>query len=595
MSLVITSSRQQQYDGLIDPGVEKPYSYKNHMKSPLIIKKNSEIAVVSVRVDRPNIITVNQGSRFGLYWGKETVASDILGVESDAVVFLQVPPGDYSIQQFADAVQTQIINVGNATFSNFRTAEVETESDADDEFVRFKIKFSQNASATNVSATLSSGSFSACVDSRNDMPVNPTQEATYGAGPYDHTDDFSASGNKVTSGSDTDIATIAILATDYLSSTSGVCEFNFSDADATPIKVGLVRNMPEDRAAPSNFNDFFEQDPNFAGDEGNRLSEFYDYVFDLEFAGGGTVPSGYSVGQAVVIGDGTDDNGTQMVKVPSASYTNVIPNASFDSSKGVYFNKVRFTRIGQQIKIEVVNTSGNASTLIDAGSGALKPVSQSCDLLYAKLDIGTDSKTIAIDRFDRGVASDDGRGYNEKRLYGFDLPNREEDYPAEYFSEYQDVLTNYSNGAGATPDSVGYVEANLESVPIYSTINASGGQERSWVLILAPDEQYNTYEIAGEMIENDDMKRFLGFSKSPLLESGDKDTSSKTNDIVFKSDRSPNTDSTESMFIRWNATQQQSYNGNQGSISKIIYACPRFDIRGSTTTVYITNHLKEYM
>lgn len=575
MSLVITSSKQQQYEGIDGAGVEKPFSYKNHMKSPLIIKKNSEIAVVSVRVDRQSNITIARGDRMGLYWGEETAANDIVGVEPNLVCFLQVPFGTYSLDQFAIALQTEITNLGQETFSNFRTSQVEVETDADDDFAHFKITLSQNASATNVSNTLSSGSFVACIDSRNDKAANIFVEATYGTD-FVFTNDFSVSGNAVTAGTDINREAIAILATDYLSSTSGVCEFNFSDAPGN-IKVGLVRNMPEDRPAPTTFNTVFFQDPNFADEDGNLLSEFYDYVFTLEREPPATVPSGYSVAQCVVVED--PEKGTQMVKVPSASYTTNVPNASFDTSKGVYFDKVRFTRFGEEIKIEVVDTAGNASTLIDAGTEALKPCGQACDFLYAKMDIGTVSETISIDRFDKGTAT--SRNYEDPRFYGFNINRTTSE--ARDAAEIQNDYTNYVNGQGAVAVSTGFSPANLIDDPITATVNASGGQERSWVLVLGPDEQYNTEDVVGEMIPTNTIQTTLGFSKTVLLETGDRDASSKTNDIVFKSDKAPSFDATENMFIRWNATQQQSYNGNQGSISKIIYACPRFDIRGSDT------------
>ncbi len=583
MSLVITSSKQQQYDGLVgkNVGVEKPFSYKNHMKSPLIIKKGSEIAVVSVRVDKAQQIQVRNGDRMGLYWGQETVADDIVTVEPNLVCFLEIPNDTYTIEQFADALQTELINLGQTTFSNFRTATVVTTPDNDNSFVHFKIKFSQNASATDIAGNLASGSFVACVNANNKTPVNAIVRETYGAAELTLTDDFNVSGNEITAGSDATKGCVFIAAKDYLSSTSGVCEFNFSDAPGD-IRVGLVRNMPVDRPAPSNFNNIREQSPNFSNDEGNRIDEFYDYCFQIKRTGTG-VPTEFSVGQAVIVNNPGD--GLQMVKVPSASYTTATPNASFDTTKGTYFDKVRFTRFGEQIKIELIDNKSAATTLIDAGSGALKPCGQFSDLLYAKGEMLVSTEKLVIDRFDKGTAT--SKAYNDSRTYGFgiipsNLPPDHATLVAREAAELQDLQTNFCSGMGSTATSIGYNDANLDQAPLYDTINASGGQQRSWVVVLGPDEQYNTQDVNGQMIPNDDMRRALGFSKTPLLESGDEDpTLSLTNDVVFKSDQEPDFSATESMFIRWNATQQQSYNCNQGSISKIIYACPRFDIRGS--------------
>ena len=50
------------------------------------------------------------------------------------------------------------------------------------------------------------------------------------------------------------------------------------------------------------------------------------------------------------------------------------------------------------------------------------------------------------------------------------------------------------------------------------------------------------------------------------------------------------------MFIRFHATQQQSYNANTGSISKIVYACPRFDVNGSLDgALYYEPHERVYI
>ena len=50
------------------------------------------------------------------------------------------------------------------------------------------------------------------------------------------------------------------------------------------------------------------------------------------------------------------------------------------------------------------------------------------------------------------------------------------------------------------------------------------------------------------------------------------------------------------MFIRFNGLQQISYNTNTGSISKILYACPRFDVNGNDTGfLYFEPHERVYI
>ena len=76
MSLVITSSSQQDYDrdGQVKIGLENPASFQNFLKSPLIVDKNSEVALVSLKCNRDdNTIVINEGQGEGLfvYWGAE--------------------------------------------------------------------------------------------------------------------------------------------------------------------------------------------------------------------------------------------------------------------------------------------------------------------------------------------------------------------------------------------------------------------------------------------------------------------------------------------------------------------------------------------
>ncbi len=63
MSLVITSNQIE--DGLDEDGVaQEPYLYRNYMKQPLIIPKDSEVAVQSVKFSRDESITIRPGQKW---------------------------------------------------------------------------------------------------------------------------------------------------------------------------------------------------------------------------------------------------------------------------------------------------------------------------------------------------------------------------------------------------------------------------------------------------------------------------------------------------------------------------------------------------
>jgi len=63
MSLIITSNQIE--DGLDEDGVaQEPYMYRNYMKQPLIIPKDSEVAVQSVKFSRDETITIRPGQKW---------------------------------------------------------------------------------------------------------------------------------------------------------------------------------------------------------------------------------------------------------------------------------------------------------------------------------------------------------------------------------------------------------------------------------------------------------------------------------------------------------------------------------------------------
>ena len=63
MSLIITSNQIE--DGIDEDGVgQEPYMYRNYMKQPLIIPKDSEVSVQSVKFSRDETITIRPGDKW---------------------------------------------------------------------------------------------------------------------------------------------------------------------------------------------------------------------------------------------------------------------------------------------------------------------------------------------------------------------------------------------------------------------------------------------------------------------------------------------------------------------------------------------------
>ena len=79
MSFIIAPSSQKEYD-LVDSKaqgvtIENPASYNNHFSNPIRIKKNSEVALLSAKINRIDAFDVQDNNGYYLYTGDELGSS----------------------------------------------------------------------------------------------------------------------------------------------------------------------------------------------------------------------------------------------------------------------------------------------------------------------------------------------------------------------------------------------------------------------------------------------------------------------------------------------------------------------------------------
>ena len=606
MSLLITSSRQAEFDDVPVNGLEKPESYTNIMRSPLLVDADSEIAVVNIKCQRNGEYQVGlRGLTFGIYWGTELATPQVLNsmkgdytsiLSKNRVVYVTIPEGSYSKEQFVITLNTEVNKICGQTFSNFGGATVTGIFDATLNLVGLSFEFKQNASATDVAVTLSAQDV---ISTSNYLPPNFLQESGYDNGdnlPYTLTDDYTWTFSNKTltkgkdgAGGDSSKVGCAVFSKP-LSSTSGVCEVDFQNVSGN-FRIGLTRGfsggtMP----CPLNFNEnTFEADK-----DGNRYDEFYDYVFQMDRDDDDPEEvNNYNVAQSYF--NSANGGATTMSILPNASYAGGSPptNASFEGEidDDLRLCNIRFTRYGEKIKIEAFNKNADPTKVVtailaDFNLASLCPVNLGNDQLYLKIELTDNSTAVAdsvvVTRFDSDATNTEDVGPNAPRNYGFDEVVPSSDTVREMVNEENEIVDWDVNDAFA---SLGYRNPIVYSVaPTYLDFNASFGQDRKWVLVLdqSDPEDRPSYQTRSLMMRSD-VSKMLAFDKRIVKESVDKDATSTTNDIIFKGQRNGGLSGFQSasMFIRFHATQQQSYNANTGSISKIVYACPRFDVNGS--------------
>jgi len=577
MSLLITSSKQKEFDGVATQsiGIERPYSYINNMRSPLMIDADSEIAVVSVKCERNGKLEVDsRGFRVGLYWGKELTAGNTLtsARSTNRVVYASVRGGTYTPGELAEELQIALNTVAVNTFSNMNSVVVTTQQDVNGDFTGFEFTFSQNASSTDVKASLTT---IATVNDNNKSPI-PSLAETYGIGPENTTDAFTYTSGTQTLSAGAGFNT-ATFTSHPLSSTSGVCEVNFKNA-TKDFKIGLVRNFSSDRPCPAEFN----ANTGLADESFNHYDEFYDFVFGVERTDANTTTSNFFCQSYI---DFNDAYG--MGKIASASQQNTIANASFGDANGS-FGMIRFTRFGEELKVELCHNSGGGgdTTIFDSSDAAFKPIGLFNDLLYLKIELGDSGGSCQILQFDSDQTT--VRHSTDERNYGYG-----DNFEAVEEMENQNRLIESLPKVAVTSSIVDVAtgDTNFVEAPVYSQLNASGGQDRNWVMLMAPSNGYET----GDFISHDSATE-LGFIDPIVRQSVNETPLSTTNDIVFDSDTVPSLLQLKNMFVRFNGLQQQSFNANQGSISKIIYACPRFDSAGTRTgELYYEPHERVYV
>ena len=148
MSLLITSSKQDRYKEQA-MGIERPFSYSNHLNPPMTIPANAEVAVQSVKCSRsPNFRFNDNNKRFYLYFGKVPVDGANL-TETNPSTTLQciVPDGVYDTKQMAQALTIAINKNWGAAHPDCQLASV-TVKEAAGKFDGWAIKLAQKLATT---------------------------------------------------------------------------------------------------------------------------------------------------------------------------------------------------------------------------------------------------------------------------------------------------------------------------------------------------------------------------------------------------------------------------------------------------------------
>jgi hypothetical protein len=618
MSLVITSSSQQEYDrnSKVKIGLENPASYQNFLKSPLIVDKDSEVALVSLKcnIDEDTIV-IDSGAGEGLflYWGSEGSDNyDGTGGYPHKMDDINTPmriellEGAYTRRSFMNHLKERLDDVMKKAYKEIDTITVTESLDTNNVFQGFNIQFVQKGNGSGFTNKPSHTEFGAYIDEGTFL--NLVDDDTYQA-VEQYTDNF------VASASGTDVLITGYNATAEgpvcdvigkahpLSQVKSKCEIYFNGSSASNVTdgytLGLVRSQgytneegTYDVGTPSGFggdvvvDDSVNKPAGYTGDDDGVPPFFWDVAFNWAPGEDGQVVH--------CINDNDGEETTYQMN--TITLQNTPTNASLQAK---YWDRVIFEVTGEKIDVKLgVSGSTATTTLVSSGSTTfgerVKPMGVTCNQLYPKIAIHNNDDTSPGTAWLTTWNGHEALGYYENNFYGLvGLDDPYTPFPEFCFIGETgvdgvplriDLSSIYANGKILTLD-----DAGAEQDYTYKgELAGHRGIDNKYVFITSEYNDktnnplyFTTSDQAETISEKGKLGDILGFPAvadqteyATIADSGA--------DITFSSPNLPDFAPQESMFVRLKNMAINTYNANKQSISNIIYACPKFDAQGNT-------------
>ncbi len=556
MSLVLLSNDNTtaQFEG---GGIAQANSWTNVLQTPMIIPKNAEVALQSLRVNKAATTAIDfHNNTFGLYIGQGRDGSGNLpdGPDEDTryVSPVTLVSGDYTAQSFVDKSLLPALREGvfHPDYQDRINASVEETATGD--FEGYNIKFGEGDTPPS--------------------DVFPSDSEFIAAGVYDGepTEYFTwTNSNKRFTRAQNPAAPELRgygIATRYpLSVRQGTHVANFANA-GDEWAIGLSRYADGAKQIEGLTEGYFSI-PGWAQES---AGDWYDF--------GAIKEDDKLLIYHAVVQD--DSKKLKMREVKYYGYTGAEMTEAYDlGTNASGFNEVEFFLDGEQVNV-YLSKSGGGRTLIcspDLGTPGkdnyLKPINQSCQYLYPKYEVVTDAAYITmvhntgvdVQNFKYDGVNDD----NTLTFQDFYATGKVGPFfvtPKEPLSRANKILNMCRIGDidtvynDFTPDHIGDEHVFLKYSATLPTI----------ALIVAPDTTY--YKPSNRA----NAANVLGFDGETVVDNPVQTTGFKT----FTSHETPKNLVRNSMFCRLTSLTQKSSNGFTGNESKILYHCPRFDNAG---------------
>ena len=603
MSLVITSSSQQEYDrdSQVKIGLENPSSYQNFLKSPLIVDKDSEVALVSLKCNRDdNTVTIREGEGEGffVYWGYEdSKNNDFTGdfpSKADDVntpIRIELVEGTYTRRSFRTHLQTRLEDVMKKAYKEIDTISVTESFDTNNSFDGFNIQFVQKGNGSGLTDKPSPSEFGAYIDP--ETFYNYEEDEKYEV-VEQFTDNFVASASGTDTlitgyNADADGGVCDVIGKAHpLSQVNSKCVIYFNGSSASDVTdgytLGLVRSQGytingEERnyGQPSGIQRELTYDGDlkvptgYVGEEADVPPFFWDVAFNW-------IPGDDA--QVIHCINNNNSADTELMMAPITLQTTPT-NASLQAK---YWEAVVFEISGEKIDVKLKQTGKEVyDTLVSSASTTfgerVKPIGVTCNQLYPKIAIHNNDATNPGTAWLNTWNGHAELGYYENNYLGY--YGLDDDKPFDAFETTivrVDLSSIYADGTTINNGAYTYkgeLTGNRGIDNKYVLISAGYVDNNDFPLYFTIDDQWES------LTDNGKLEKFLGFEE--LMDQTNFGTSADHGaDITFSSPILPDFVPQESMFVRLKNMAINTYNANKQSISNIIYACPKFDAQGNT-------------
>lgn len=572
MSLVILSSQQTFNETDVSQTIENPSQFQNYFSKPVVIEPDSEVAVISAKINRSQNFNVSRRNNMKVYLGTELDENTALNTTTSMPITIPLFNTDdrsLSTSEFVDRVQDRLDEyVLHPEFIDRSTISASINTSTK-ELVGFDIQFQAVKNGSGNSSSVSAN-WSAFSDDTTNFGVSAC--GTHG---------------RIITGLSRDTC-IAVGVDKPLAPSGGQFIFEPTGDAIREWAVGLSRpqnivgnpyNEPTDTA-----DDVIPHYFDNSGLPGN-LRGYYDFLvysngvkLEVYQSGNFGENSGIGFGQT-----GLDE----------IVYWNSV-NSSYNGSSGAVdpsiFTDYRITIENEFIKIEGFEGSAYKTIISAEVSQTVafdrktKSISQNEWSLYPVVELfGADTNQVHIKRFNGATKPADA-------LIGFFT---ETWYNKTYNG---DDWTNFLHVNSIDMRSFNNMDITT-STHTYKGLRSNGANisvDKNVVMLLADETLYTPRALFPT--PTSDLRDFFGFDVAIVNESVYAVLSDQESVRLFTSNTAPIKNSTRQAFIKIDSLNIESFNGGTSDISKILYSIPRFDNTGSSVgALFFENSDRYYL